>query len=120
MNAVDKFAGWFNEEFPRVHPKAQLHLGYIYVMKAPDGLYKIGRTQNPQARVKELMSVSPVPLELYRLFYSVDYIFFEHVLHEMFEEKREHGEWFRLSQEDVYDLEAFGGTENWNLCPAFI
>lgn len=79
-------------------------VGYVYVVKAENGLYKIGKTQNPKSRISSLQTSSPVKLDLFCLFYSSDMDTAEIMLHDMFEETREIGEWFRLTDSHIDDL----------------
>ena len=64
-----------------------------------NGLYKIGKSNDVQNRVKAL-SISNQNLKL-KLIHLGD---IELSLHEKFAKKRVFGEWFKLTDEDIYDL----------------
>lgn len=75
--------------------------GYIYLIEAPNGLYKLGRAQCPERRLKELQYHSPVRLTLVYSLRCQDAVKAEYILHKVFKEKRSHGEWFALDPEDI-------------------
>jgi len=75
--------------------------GYIYLIRADNSLFKIGKTINPEDRFKSLQTLSPVPLALIHTVKTGDTMMLEHELHERFSEKREQGEWFKLEPADV-------------------
>ena len=70
----------------------------IYIIRAgADGLVKIGLTQDPDKRLRDLQSGSPAPLTILRLIeggYET-----EAWLHRHFAARRQHGEWFTYSDE---------------------
>lgn len=80
--------------------------GYIYILKdiQISGLYKIGKTRNPVERMKAFGVQLPFAVELIHVIkcYSADEV--ERRLHSRFASKRERGEWFALSDEDVAGL----------------
>lgn len=66
---------------------------YVYFLQAEgDGLIKIGRTINPDKRVRELQTLAPSPLKLLALVEGGKDR--EREIHEMFVDARSHGEWF--------------------------
>jgi len=71
----------------------------VYVVSAGNGIYKIGRTNNLKSRLKALYYHSPIPLELIASFPCHPYG--ENALHQFFETKRDHGEWFNLDESDI-------------------
>ena len=73
----------------------------IYLLKAANGLYKIGYTSDPFARVRNIQSVSPVPVELILAHTSSRAKEIETELHKKFDKKRARGEWFLLTEDDV-------------------
>ena len=77
--------------------------GYIYVLRGGE-LYKIGRSANPKARIKSLSTVSPVALEVICLSQTHDMVGVEIQLHERFADKRQQGEWFALTDDDVHSI----------------
>lgn len=103
-------------EGPRgdLHPKADRQLqpqhyvrppkqypGFVYLVKSPNGAYKIGRTKNPQSRAKTFGVLLPFEIEFLCLIKTKDMRQLEKELHERFATKRLNGEWFELSDEDV-------------------
>ncbi|WP_163836928.1 GIY-YIG nuclease family protein [Spartinivicinus ruber] len=86
----------------KVKPKSERSLpkgvSYIYFVQAgEDGLIKIGRTKDVQARMCSLNSASPVELKLLGVFKAKDYM--EKILHEEFAKYRVKGEWFKPVEE---------------------
>jgi hypothetical protein len=80
--------------------------GYTYVIEAVgEQLYKIGRTGgDPHVRLQRLRTMSPVPLELVLV---LDHLAWEDVLHHHYRDKRQHGEWFALTTQDLDRLAAW-------------
>lgn len=77
-------------------------LGYIYLMtNKRNGYTKIGWSQNPQVREGTLQSEEPEVELLHTFTGSTDD---EKALHKAFEKKRIRGEWFNLSESDIYAL----------------
>jgi len=91
---------WTNTPKPR-----KTSPGYIYVLRGGE-LYKIGRSANPKARIKSLSTVSPVALEVICLSETNDMVGVEIQLHERFADKRQQGEWFALTDDDVHSIRA--------------
>lgn len=76
---------------------------FVYLVEPSTGLYKIGHTQNLAKRMIQLAMVCPIPLQLLAF---VDCAplpreRFEGAVHEMFADRRSHGEWFALTEKDV-------------------
>lgn len=75
--------------------------GFVYLVKSPTGFYKIGRTKNPEKRIKSFEVKLPFEVELDALIPTVDMYRLEADLHQRFAEKRGQGEWFALTPDDV-------------------
>ena len=75
--------------------------GFIYLIRAENGLYKIGKTKDLEKRIKPFHVDFPMKWEMVYSFQSPDYGLAESFLHIRFSEKRDVGEWFRLSNEDI-------------------
>lgn len=75
--------------------------GYIYIIKAENGRFKIGRTRNLKSRMSGLRTSSATLFELIHSFRTSDSLKTEEFLHEKFAAARLHGEWFELSRESV-------------------
>lgn len=83
--------------------------GFVYVIRQTGGgLSKIGWSTTPKARLAALRIGSPVPLELVGVIEGTQSD--EAQWHATFREKRSHGEWFALTDQDIeYVLhESFG------------
>lgn len=78
--------------------------GYVYVLRADNGLCKIGKARNIDDRIKQLGLILPYELELVAIIQSLNYSDLEKHLHEYFSEQRIRGEWFNLSQDDIDQL----------------
>lgn len=81
--------------------KSKVVPGYVYLIKAENGLYKIGKTKNINSRLKPFSVAFPMKWELVYSFRSDDYSIAEDTLHIHFDDKRGVGEWFQLLPEDV-------------------
>lgn len=76
--------------------------GYVYIARAENGLYKIGRAKDPAARVRGFAgAVMPFVVELVHTIRSSDYIQAESFLHQRYAHCRRVGEWFQLSERDL-------------------
>lgn len=75
--------------------------GFIYLIKADTGHYKIGRTKELKRRMNLFNVNLPFQIELIHTFPSTDYVGAETDLHHRFAEKRVNGEWFQLSDDEV-------------------
>lgn len=75
--------------------------GYVYLIRADNGYYKIGRTVNPAARLETLEVRLPFPIEALHIVSCQDMTGTEKELHAKFQDKRKDGEWFALTDEDV-------------------
>lgn len=64
------------------------------------GIYKIGRTLNIHTRMKAIKNVIPDITLIFVSWYDI-----EKELHEAFKEKRIDGEWFRLEEKDLKNIE---------------
>jgi hypothetical protein len=65
----------------------------VYVIES-GGLFKIGKSKNPNKRINNLRNSSASPVSLYKLIpHSV-----EEVLHRILDKDRLHGEWFKPSE----------------------
>jgi hypothetical protein len=79
--------------------------GFVYLLKAHRGEYKIGRTNLVDRRQSELGATASVQLERVHVITTDDPSGVEAYWHKRFQDKRMRGEWFRLSPADV---KAFG------------
>jgi hypothetical protein len=86
--------------FREVAPRQQ----YLYVLKCLD-FYKIGITLRPKYRIAG-MSLPAKP-EMVRLFPVANHRKLERELHDRFKSVRQHGEWFRLTDEHIAEIDRF-------------
>lgn len=75
--------------------------GYVYVIRADTGHYKIGRTNNIPARMKLFAVKLPFDFEIVYAIPCVDMVDAERQLHLIYANKRTNGEWFNLTDSDV-------------------
>jgi len=73
----------------------------VYLIRADNGLYKIGQTVNIERRLAALRRMSAVGLVLVHMIQTTDPHHVEAALHAQFKHCRVVGEWFRLSAGDV-------------------
>lgn len=78
----------------------------IYLVRAENGLTKIGIAVSPRRRLVSLRVDSPIPLELVHMAVVGDAERVEAELHAEFAAKRSHGEWFRLTGDDITSIQA--------------
>lgn len=86
--------------FPRPGPTLA---GYVYLIREPGGLYKIGHSTNPKKRLSSLRGQTPYALQL-ELVHTIrcnNRYEAESQLHKRYADKRVRGEWFRLDPDDV-------------------
>lgn len=83
--------------------------GYVYVLKADNNLYKIGRAKQLDKRILQLSVQLPYDLVLVASIESDDYANLEKELHNTFTNKRKRGEWFDLDEDDIARIKAWDG-----------
>lgn len=71
------------------------------MLRADNGLIKIGQTQHLTQRIARLNSILPYDLETVYLFAHTAYVELETYLHICFCEQRVRGEWFDLTPDDI-------------------
>lgn len=94
--------------------KPPIKSGYIYLIYASTGQYKIGYSINPKRRLDELAHHPPFDYELIHTIKTDDMYSLEEHLHSRFLDKRVKGEWFLLAPWDVeyiMDLKEYGAEE---------
>lgn len=75
--------------------------GYVYLIKGPQGWYKIGHTIDPRDRIKTFKVHLPFDVEFEHIIKCEDRHMTESVLHKAFAHRRGNGEWFALQPEDI-------------------
>jgi len=105
--ATSDWPGWerYVGKRPEYSEEASLNCaGYIYVVRASTGEYKIGRSGDVSARLQSLITSAPCALELVHKIPADDCRSAEKMLHAKYFEKKLRGEWYRLDQADLADL----------------
>jgi ssDNA-binding Zn-finger/Zn-ribbon topoisomerase 1 len=76
---------------------------FIYLIKSdiPNSPTKIGIASNVPKRLKTLQMASPCKLELIFTIEKTYAYQLENTLHQYFKDKKVHGEWFDLNEEDI-------------------
>ena len=80
--------------------------GYIYIIKAETGEYKIGRSKNVPRRMSLFAVKLPFDFEIIHTFPCFDMVEAERQLHYIYRLRRIRGEWFDLSKMDVTVLKS--------------
>jgi uncharacterized Zn finger protein (UPF0148 family) len=75
--------------------------GYVYLMRSANGLHKIGRSKNVQARNGDLNRQFPIQIKVVHEVFCKDYCKSERELHHKYRKKCVESEWFDLSAFDV-------------------
>lgn len=75
--------------------------GSVYLLQLENGMCKIGKAVSIEKRLIPFSVHFPMKWELLHSFKSEDYSRAEEILHKKFSDKREIGEFFRLSDEDI-------------------
>lgn len=75
--------------------------GYVYLVRAENGLVKIGLTKDVRNRMMALQPSSPTPLEVIHVIQAMNCHRLERHLHKWHRKKRVRGEWFALDDEDI-------------------
>lgn len=97
-----KSCGCFRNQLSKTTIKKTHNNGdHLYLMSC--GPYtKIGRSSNVDKRLASIKASCPYPVELISVFENEG--FMEHELHQKFADKHHSGEWFKLSDEDIFNL----------------
>lgn len=80
--------------------QANGRFGVIYIFRC-ERFYKIGRSNDPERRLKSISRSLPFKIELIHTIESDHVIWAELQLHGRFSDKRSTGEWFELTAADV-------------------
>lgn len=75
--------------------------GYVYLIKAETGHFKIGRTHSPNDRIATFGVKLPFDVEYLAVIPTPDMYQLEAILHNKYSDKRVKGEWFSLTPDDV-------------------
>lgn len=106
---IIEFAANRNDGMPRKASRGKRSgesKGYVYLLQSPSTAYKIGRTVNPENRMKTFGIQLPFEVEYLAVIPTDDMYLLEATLHERFAYKRLNGEWFELSDADIAYIKA--------------
>jgi hypothetical protein len=78
--------------------------GYVYLIQSPTKYFKIGRTKDPDDRIRTFEVKLPFEVEYVCLIKAFDMYRLEKELHEKYDNKRSNGEWFELTEADVMEI----------------
>lgn len=119
MEQFVKFYNGVNEEYIEEHnkeravqletpityePKKNEKEGVVYFLRADNGLTKIGETKDLETRLKAISGSLLNETELLLYIESEDVRKLEEMFHEQFKDKRVKGEWFDLSDSDIWNV----------------
>lgn len=82
------------------------NFGYVYLVKADNGLWKIGHSVEPVRRISGLGVLLPYELTIDHLIICLDRIAAESAMHKRYAHCRVRGEWFALTDQDIADIKA--------------
>lgn len=85
--------------------------GFIYLIHCDNGLYKIGKSKKVSKRLETFNTLFPATLNLIHSFETQSYSNAEALLHERFDEKHVHGEWYELDEQDIAEIIAIKDFE---------
>ena len=74
--------------------------GYIYLVKDND-VIKIGKTRDCYLKRINTLKTANINIKIISVFYIDNYSALEKDLHNMYNDKRVGGEWFKLTQQDI-------------------
>ena len=83
--------------------------GYLYLLQCGEH-YKIGFSQTPRKRLRQLRTGSPHPIIVVHELRTAFYRQIEKKLHYKFADKRGRGEWFKLEPEDVQHIKSLNSS----------
>ncbi len=75
--------------------------GFVYLLSDGEGYYKIGRTNSIENRMRAFATEWRVKARLIHVIQTEDMVGLESALHTRFANKRQNGEWFKLTRGDV-------------------
>ena len=88
--------------------------GHVYLAKAGTGHFKVGRSVNPDDRIKHFDTQMPVEVRRWSQFPADDYVQAEKDLHGLCDEHGEHvnGEWWELPEYMIWWIKDVAYYEN--------
>lgn len=97
---------WVCRDCLELLPEKTDTFGYVYIFGSEEeGRYKIGQSNSPKARLNEYRrSKLPFSVEMIHTIPADDKVKAEADLHRRLRDKRESGEWFRLSPDELRQI----------------
>lgn len=89
--------------------KAAKRDGFVYLIRANTGHFKIGRTRKPDDRIATFGVKLPFEVEYLAVIQTPDMYQLEADLHNQYSDKRVNGEWFNLLPDDVAYIQSLAG-----------
>jgi len=92
--------------------KQDAKVGYIYLakMNAPQPIYKIGHSIDPDRRKSEFAIRPPYPITLVHTHKTENMLDDEKYWHTLFEDKNTNGEWYELDDDDIERFVTINGN----------
>lgn len=78
---------------------------YVYLLKTPENIYKIGVTKDVDKRIKSLQTGSADKITLVDKFLSNYPFKIESTLHRKYNDSKIKGEWYHLTKDDVNNFQ---------------
>ena len=98
------------EKPPEIIKQNQICEGFVYVLRAENDVYKIGKAKDLDNRIYTFEVKLPIKVELYCSCKVENYSQLEKELHIKYAEKRINGEWFSLTEQDLEEIKALMGV----------
>lgn len=96
---------WYFKTSEEILKTKETDKGYVYFVKNGDsGLVKIGKAYDMSKRIKGLMTSFGKSAFVCGFIYSDNYSEIEISIHKFFAEKRQSGEWFDLSTDEINEI----------------
>ncbi len=97
-----KYGGFTTQEFIDALSDSNSIYGYLYLLKN-NSEFKIGITgeHKPKRRLQRIRNKERIDFDVVLAFELYNYAEIETMLHKKFSDKRLHGEWFALDQQDI-------------------
>jgi len=114
LNALSGFKHWVVEyhlkasyALERSMVKKRVHKMFVYVMESDGGFYKVGISNSPKTRKKELQTGNPCDIEIYDYYEVLPHFSSKDVesrIHKRLDAYRVGGEWFKMGFESATEL----------------
>jgi Meiotically up-regulated gene 113 len=84
----------------------------LYIIKNSESYYKIGYSNDPSSRLKQLSTGSSLSLSIYKTYITENDSLLEAYLHSYFKYQNIQGEWFDLSDNDLMKVDELVDKRN--------